>query len=503
LPDRGGHRCTALQQLISREISKLKEVYDLLPLSWFEVKQKLENMSEDFITEGRYSTICSIHNILAEPDQKRLLRLLHNLGAVLNFHDHHILQSTNILNPHWVTEGIYALLDDPEKHQTKGIVTYTDLSRVLDEVRYPVDRYHCLTALMKQFELCFELTDHPEPTFLIPGILPQSEPEDIELEGDTLDFQYHYGIWFDSIISRFIVLMHEKIHNSTYWRSGVMLAYQENGEILNIARIKADPSDCKIFISVNGHKSTRRSFLAIIRETFAKIHGSFANLEVDAMVPVPGYPNATPLDYQELLGLEEMGETEKKIGKLKLSINLRQLLDGYDSIESRQNYRSRDEPYGKAYEDMREIAKLGVSRPIHAEAKAVSSTQNNDFKESNLTGIIAPQMSGKAQIKNTTATQNINPSVNELLKLIENLRQLSAQFPAEIQEEVEMNIVDVEAEAAKPEEQRSIPRLKRSLLFLTGLATGAVHLAHPIAGMTEFVNTAIELANKLHIPLIK
>ncbi|TAH20330.1 MAG: hypothetical protein EAZ09_14615, partial [Oscillatoriales cyanobacterium] len=55
------------------------------------------------------------------------------------------------------------------------------------------------------------------------------------LEGETLEFQYHYRILPDSILSRFIVLMHEKIHNSTRWRTGVMLEYREGAEVYNIA----------------------------------------------------------------------------------------------------------------------------------------------------------------------------------------------------------------------------------------------------------------------------
>jgi internalin A len=42
---------------ILQQITNLKEVYDLLPLSWFEVKQKLEVMTEDFITYNRYLSI--------------------------------------------------------------------------------------------------------------------------------------------------------------------------------------------------------------------------------------------------------------------------------------------------------------------------------------------------------------------------------------------------------------------------------------------------------------
>ncbi|MEG3841785.1 COR domain-containing protein, partial [Microcoleus sp. herbarium14] len=298
-----------LRSAIHTEISQLKEVYDLLPLSWFQVKQRLENLDKDFISISEYATICATENILTETDQTQLIGLLHNLGIVLNFREHPILQSTNILNPHWVTEGIYALLsDDALKVKTKGILTHAELSRILNSTKYPSHRYNCLTELMGEFQLCFPLSNCHPPTFLIPGILPKEEPENTELEGETLEFQYHYRILPDSILSRFIVLMHEKIHNSTHWRTGVMLEYTEGAEVYNIARIKSDPEDEKILIAVSGRESTRRSFLSLIRDTFTKIHNSFANLEISQWMPVPGYPDADPLDYEELLGLEEMGE---------------------------------------------------------------------------------------------------------------------------------------------------------------------------------------------------
>jgi internalin A len=137
--------------------------------------------------------------------------------------------------------------------------------------------------------------------------------------------------------------MHEKIHHQTYWRSGVMLFHTEGKDPCNLARIKADPADAKIFIAINGRATTRRSFLTLIRDVFTRIHNSFGNLEVGEWVPVPGHPDHPPLDYQELLGLEEMGIREYPIGKLKLKVDIRQLLDGYESIESRQRKRLGDE----------------------------------------------------------------------------------------------------------------------------------------------------------------
>ncbi|WP_392482855.1 COR domain-containing protein [Nostoc sp. C110] len=332
-----------LRTVIFQQIAKLKEVYDLLPLTWFEVKQQLESMTEDFISYNRYIGICHENKISEEQNQDQLIDLLHRLGLVLNFRDHPILKDTNVLKPNWVTEGIYALLSDENlKTKTKGIFTPADLTRILNPERYPTKRHGYLIGLMKEFELCFALECYP-PQFLIAGLLPKDQPDKTKLEGETLEFQYHYKVLPESIISRFIVNTHEKIHNQIYWRSGVMLQYQENNEIYNIARIKADPEDKKIFITISKRQETPRLFLGILRDVFQKIHKSLPNLEITEWVPVPNHPNHPPLDYQELLGLEAMGESTITIGKLKLKLDLRQLLDGYEDIRTRQRQQLKKE----------------------------------------------------------------------------------------------------------------------------------------------------------------
>ncbi|MEG4279326.1 leucine-rich repeat domain-containing protein [Microcoleus sp. MON1_C1] len=496
-----------LRSAIHTEISQLKEVYDLLPLSWFQVKQRLENLDKDFISISEYATICAKENIFEETDQTQLIGLLHNLGIVLNFREHPILQSTNILNPHWVTEGIYALLsDDALKVKTKGILTYADLSRILDSTKYPSHRYHCLTGLMEEFELCFPVSNCP-PTFLIPGILPKEQPENTKLQGETLEFQYHYRILPDSILSRFIVLMHEKIHNCTHWRTGVMLEYREGAEVYNIARIKSDPEDKKIFIAVSGRESTRRSFLSMIRDTFTKIHNSFANLEISQWVPVPGYPDADPLDYEELLGLEEMGENTVRVGKLKLKLDLRPLLDGYESIELRRRNQMGDremEKYGREYDDIVDIAKLAVSRPIINKASA-KMTQNSSetnnfqgaFQGANFSGNIGGS-SNSAEVAGNQSLQNNNTNTAELFKLISSMRQTADQFPEDIREGIIIDIEDVEAEIKKPESQWNKTRLKKSL---TAILAAGTAIGVGIAGVTDFADKAIDVGQKVGIEL--
>jgi internalin A len=360
---------------------------------------------------------------------------------------------------------------------------------------------------MEEFELCFPISDCPAPSFLIPGILPKEEPENTELQGETLEFQYHYGIFPDSILSRFIVLMHEKIHNRTHWRTGVMLEYTEGAEVYNIARIKSDPEDKKIFIAVSGRESTRRSFLSMIRDTFTKIHNSFANLEISQWVPVPGYPDADPLDYDELLGLEDMGENTVRVGKLKLKLDLRQLLDGYESIERRRRNQMGDremEKYGREYDDIVDIAKLAVSRPIinKAEAKMTqnSSEANNfqgAFQGSNFSGNIGGS-SNSAEVGGNQSLQNNNTNTAELLKLISSMRQTAEQFPEGIRDEIIIDIEDVETEIKKPENQWNKTRLKKSL---TALVAAGTAFGVGIAGMADFADNVIDVSHKMGIEL--
>jgi internalin A len=494
-----------LRAAILKQVGNLKEVYDLLPLTWFEVKQQLESMPEDFITYNRYLNICHENKIPEEQNQEQLIDLLHRLGLVLNFRDHPILKDTNVLKPNWVTEGIYALLSDETlKTKTKGIFTPADLIRILDPERYPTKRHEYLIELMKEFELGFALACHP-PQFLIAGLLPKDQPDETRLKGETLEFQYHYKVLPESIISRFIVITHDRIYNHTYWRSGVMLQYQENNETYNIARIKADPEDKKIFIAISGRKETRRLFLGILRDTFKRIHNTLPNLEITEWVPVPNHPNHPPLDYQELLGLESMGVQEYPIGKLKINIKIRELLDGYESLESRRKSHKADNDLDDrtAYEDMRDIAKLAVSRPIINKAEANAVSENPQFTN-NLQGAnianFANEVKDNAQQNATKFNQTSGASIAELLQLITNLRQTAAQFPLDVREELIIDVEDVEIEIQKPAPERNIPKLKKRLL---ALFTAATVTFGAIAGTTDFANNVLEIGSKLGIELIK
>ncbi|MDP3589674.1 MAG: COR domain-containing protein, partial [Methylobacter sp.] len=156
----------------------------------------------------------------------------------------------------------------------------------------------------------------------IPELLQNEEPDLNWNQNDSLRFEYHYDILPHSVFSRLIVRLHNYISQSTCWRTGVVLAH-ENNKVL----IKADLEDKKIFVWVMGSQATRRELLAIIRKEIKHIHGTIKGLEAKEKVP---YKNVV-IDYQHLRDLEEMKQETFIPEGLKEKVNVQKLLSGVDN----------------------------------------------------------------------------------------------------------------------------------------------------------------------------
>ena len=125
----------------------------------------------------------------------------------------------------------------------------------------------------------------------------------------------------------------------------------------------------------------------------------------------------------------------------------------------------------------------------------VDNSQTNHLEGAKVSGVIGRD---NAQVSNSQFNQNNNANTAELLKLISSMRETADQFPEDIREGIIIDIEDVEAEIKKPENERNKARLKKSITAMIGAATA---IAIPIAGMTDFANTAIDLGQKVGIEL--
>ena len=319
-----GQGIDRLKDMVAREVGALPHIHDQLLLTWFDVKTKLEHMKQDFIPYIEYEKMCQAEGVTDETSQRTLIGFLHDLGVVLNFQDDPRLEDTNILNPEWVTNGVYKILNYSAL-QSNGVLEKRQLGQILPAQHYPRDKYLFIMDMMRKFELCFDFEGEKDKKWLIPDLLPKEEPTTGDW-GGALAFQYHYNVLPGSVISRFIVRLHPYIHQKTYWRSGVVLSREGNE-----ALVKADREDKKIYILARGPEHTRRALLAIVRSHFDAIHKTISGLEVAEKVPLPNHPQ-TVVGYAHLLKLERKGIASFIPEELEEAefVSVKQLLDGVD-----------------------------------------------------------------------------------------------------------------------------------------------------------------------------
>jgi internalin A len=116
-----------------------------------------------------------------------------------------------------------------------------------------------------------------------------------------LNFQYHYPVLPEGLLPRFVVRTHVLSDETPRWRTGVILKLEEN-----LALIRADAQERRVFINIKGPVVGRRRLLSIIRANFDHIHGSIKNLKPVEIVPLPQQP-AEFVSYENLLAWEKSG----------------------------------------------------------------------------------------------------------------------------------------------------------------------------------------------------
>ncbi len=316
---------TELRAAIERETDRLPDIRMPFPKSWFAIKDRLPEIKRDFLTLDEFRAECAASGITKADDQTLLARILHILGIALNYEDDARLNDTHVLNPHWVTDGVYSVINAPLLAQREGRIGLKDLSKLLDTERYPNGLQCFLMDLMRKFEICLPFPE-TDDQYLIPQLLTKEEPPETKDFGPAtcLNFRFDYPVLPEGLLPRFIVRTHALSRETPRWRSGVILAF-EGAEAL------VRTSGLSVEIMVNGPIPARRRLLSVIRSDFERIHGQFKGLDVKELVPLAKFPGKC-IPYKTLLTWERKGRAiyEFEDGDDIHEINVRELLDGLD-----------------------------------------------------------------------------------------------------------------------------------------------------------------------------
>lgn len=276
-----------LRQAAEAQIRSMESVKKRFPAAWFRIKDELPTRAKNFITFDAFRKVCVELGEKDKEEQENLAHFLHVLGIALNYREDPRLQETSVLNPHWVTGGIYKIINDDKVMQRRGLLRRTDLPRILSKAEYPEDKHDFLLLLMKKFELCFPLDDDGKE-WLIPDLLSKKGPN---LGGEfdvkkALCFEYHYeALLPHGLIPRFISRAYTRILDDCRWRTGVVVEWSGAK-----ALVRADNDKRRIEIRAVGSLAGCQQVIEHIRDHFDTIHENFKSLNFKEMVRLPEQP---------------------------------------------------------------------------------------------------------------------------------------------------------------------------------------------------------------------
>jgi internalin A len=404
---------TPVKQALLQVVADMLSKQENFPAEWWAIKEHLEQMDDDHLSDSAYRALCREHGINAETKQDQLLDRLNDLGTIVHFDDDG-LADLKVLNPEWATDGVYRVVTNEKLREEKqGRLKAGSLKDILPRKRWPEAQHRqYILRLMRRFDLCFQAAGEDD-VYIVPDLLPEKTPKLADWEArECVVFRYEYPVLPHGILPRFISKTHLLSQGRERWRSGVIVA-EDGAEAL----VRADYDEGVVNIWVRGqHRDARRALLTNIRSRFAEIHHPIKDLDPEEMVGVPLDPTVFE-PYRDLILDERDGERTVRVtiaGK-RIAVPLDDILTGVESPEERRVAAERA------------LAMSGESKRIVFEAGSIKGdVQVGDDKSIKIGGDVISSQVGQTLTNCTNTINQVAPGekkdlLNELRAQVEEL----------------------------------------------------------------------------------
>lgn len=307
---------------------------------------KAQSREQAFLTQSEFRGFCDDAGVKQDGglDQNWLLDTLDKLGVIIHFSDLKF-HDAYVLNPRWLTYGVYTLLYFDEAKSNQGHLTRAQVVAILQreeiedeqgyKLTYPTDKCGFIIDAMRSFKLCYFLKNDEE-VLVIPDLLPPSRPElDFDKEQADIVFEFRFPHLLPRhVMPMFTVARHHEIDNDQVWQTGVVL---KNGAHEARALIAANYSDRTVTLHLHG--ASAKNYLHILHDEITQIIDKLKDLSIKEWVELPesaliesNDSEVRPTkpekgDYRQLLATLRAGQTAY-ISTSGLQYNLIKVLGG-------------------------------------------------------------------------------------------------------------------------------------------------------------------------------
>lgn len=373
-----GEKIDALKEALAAYIPKAELFSTQIDERWIEIKEDLQKFTKEeyYIPHRQFRQICRAHHLFEEAEQNQAIHFLNDLGIVLHF-DELDLGEYFVLDPYWVTSGVYRIVTSDTAARQKGEVELEQLNYIVNEEKRKAGEYipeaqkkivyspyelRYLADIMAQFKLSFYLEGRKK--ILIPDLLDKKTPDEQSRRfteaPEKLQLVYQYNYLPPSVMPRLMVEMRRDI--TVPWRTGVIL----NCQASIAAEAMVSSSEHSIKIIVTGDYKQKRGYLSTIRYFLDKINEDF-DVQIKILIPLPGHDGHFAR-YENLLKMEKAGEGIYKDWDIEEEFEISKLLDGIVSKDEVQKVMETD-AFG-AYEPTPVFRKIKIFLASSSELKA-------------------------------------------------------------------------------------------------------------------------------------
>ena len=308
------------------------------------VKRALEDMPDDYISSDRYREICAEHHITDEKLQYGLLGFFRDLGVAYYYETKSIdtrLESVRVLNPEWLTNGIYRLiLRTPESgflpHSTiKKTLRAAHAGDIHREITYKPKETEYILHVMRYFEISHDMGDGVE---MIPMKMPKTPPDSADefQKKDALHLRWEGTYLPNNLIHRLLIRKFPELDTNCVWRTGGRFRQIGGG-----CEALAEMNDKALDVYVNGDRDCRpylETFRGVIRNILDGLH-----LKTSEVIccTIDGEEGSIP--YEDVVQQYYDKQERVYISGIRKYVNPAQLLRDtyYDWEKEAERYRER------------------------------------------------------------------------------------------------------------------------------------------------------------------
>ncbi len=282
---------------------------------YFQVKEALQKRWKDdhtnYLDYSVFEEVCASAGVTDKDRQRIMSRNLHRLGLALNYGDDERLRDTTVLNPHWVTDGIYLLLREAPNERAELSLEAACRKLPKEDTR----RVMFLIRLMQKYDLAFPLKED-EQLWLVPQALADSQPVlGAEWQGEATRLRWTYAALPEGLVPRFITRTHTLSEGLPRWLNGTLL---ELGQAR--AMVRADVTDRRITATILGLEVDRQRLAGTIQTEMRSLNAEIRGLDPleelqlqcapEVWLPVTGLEKAEKKGQPDMSMLTPQGPVE-------------------------------------------------------------------------------------------------------------------------------------------------------------------------------------------------